>query len=108
MEPATLSATPTLALVSGTTASADHLRFSAYAGLARLAADDTPAGASARTQLFADQKYSPSMWAVLVREELLVLGTDYQRLLGRGKLPVKCMFDRSFYVCRTLFIMFLL
>lgn len=35
--------------------------------------------------MFADQKFNPGLWAVYVRESLLVLGREYQRLLRRGK-----------------------
>ncbi|EIN05466.1 hypothetical protein PUNSTDRAFT_74324 [Punctularia strigosozonata HHB-11173 SS5] len=85
-----LTADPALALVSGITSTdpAGYFRRFAYAELQQLAQDDSTAASAKRTALFADQKYNPSMWAVLCRESLLLLGRDYQHLLRRGKPPL--------------------
>ena len=80
-----LTADPVLTLVSGITSSDLHLKHFAYAELRALASDESPAASARRTELFADQKYSPSLWSTLARESLVVLGKDYQLLLGRGK-----------------------
>lgn len=86
--PSTSSASPTLALVSGAGSPHDYMRLTAFRELAELAMEDSPAAKAARATIFGDQKYTPNMWAVFVRESLLILGTDYQRLLARGKAPV--------------------
>jgi nucleoporin NDC1 len=88
-----VSASPTVTLVSGITAVDDYLRISAYRELSELARDSSPAAAAARTALFTDQKHNPTLWAVIARRTLVLLGVDYQRLLARGKEPEKC---RSF------------
>ncbi|KAA1477952.1 hypothetical protein DENSPDRAFT_867789 [Dentipellis sp. KUC8613] len=67
-------------LVAGATSLDPYFRYLAYWELDDLAKDDAPR----RAALFADQKHAPALWPTLVREALLVLGRDYQRLLRRG------------------------
>ncbi|KAH8107286.1 nucleoporin protein Ndc1-Nup [Phellopilus nigrolimitatus] len=40
-----------------------------------------------RTTIYADSKHDPTLWATIVRQSLLLLGTDYQAFLHRGSLP---------------------
>ena len=79
------TADPALTLVSGITSSDAYLKHFAYAELRQFASDDSPAASARRTELFADQKYNPSMWSTLARESLLTLGHDYQLFLRRGQ-----------------------
>ncbi|KAG5637562.1 hypothetical protein H0H81_004139 [Sphagnurus paluster] len=80
-----LTAEPHLTLVSGISSADTGFRYLAYTELATLAADESAAAAVRRSALFNDQKYNPGLWAHLVRESLLFLGTDYQHFLRRGK-----------------------
>ncbi|EMD32361.1 hypothetical protein CERSUDRAFT_118729 [Gelatoporia subvermispora B] len=76
---------PTHILVSGTTTADAYYKHFAYSELRELACDESPSGSARRTELFADQKYNPSLWATLAREALLILGRDYQLLLRKGQ-----------------------
>ncbi|KIL60341.1 hypothetical protein M378DRAFT_26563 [Amanita muscaria Koide BX008] len=89
-----LVADPNLVLVSGISVSSFAetdgfpFHYSAYLELRDLAsASDSPQASAQRSALFADQKYTPSLWSRLVRESLLLLGKDYQLLLHRGNPP---------------------
>ncbi|KAI0367282.1 hypothetical protein BV20DRAFT_970683 [Pilatotrama ljubarskyi] len=79
------TADPGLTLVSGITSTDAYLKHFAYAELRDFSSDNSSAASARRTSLFADQKYSPSMWSTLARETLLTLGHDYQLLLRKGK-----------------------
>ncbi|KAI0746295.1 nucleoporin protein Ndc1-Nup [Daedaleopsis nitida] len=79
------TADPGLTLVSGITSADAYIKHFAYAELRDLASDDSPAASSRRSDLFADQRYNPSMWSTLARESLLTLGRDYQLFLRRGQ-----------------------
>ncbi|KAK7442719.1 hypothetical protein VKT23_015965 [Stygiomarasmius scandens] len=79
-----LTSDPTLTLVSGVGSSDRMLKFFALSELLELATDNSPAASARRSDLFADQKYSPTIWGHLCREILLLLGHDYQLLLRRG------------------------
>jgi len=76
---------PAVTLVSGATSTDVYYKRFAYSELKDFASDESPAASARRTALFGEQKYSPSLWSTLVRESLLFLGNDYQRLLRRGK-----------------------
>ncbi|KAF5353752.1 hypothetical protein D9758_008654 [Tetrapyrgos nigripes] len=82
-----LAANPTVTLVSGLSSSDRTFKFFALSELHELAADDSPAASARRSDLFSDQKYSPTVWSHLCREILLLLGHDYQLLLRRGAPP---------------------
>lgn len=73
-----------MTLVSGITSTNPLYLHFAYAELRDVALDSRPAGASRRTALFSDQKFSPSLWGTLARESLFRLGNDYQTFLRRG------------------------
>ncbi len=79
-----LTADPNQTLISGLSSNDPVFRYFAYSELCTLAEDNTPAGVARRTALFSDQKYSPTLWARLIRESLLLLGKDYQLFLRRG------------------------
>lgn len=50
-----------------------------------MAENKSAAAGAQRSALFSDQKYSPTLWARLIRESLLLLGKDYQLFLRRGE-----------------------
>ncbi|KAI0691477.1 nucleoporin protein Ndc1-Nup [Cytidiella melzeri] len=81
------TADPALTLVAGIKSNDTYYKHFAYAELQQFASDESPAGATKRTALFADQKYNPNLWSTLVRETLLTLGQDYQLFLRRGASP---------------------
>ncbi|THV00300.1 hypothetical protein K435DRAFT_751333 [Dendrothele bispora CBS 962.96] len=81
------SSDPTLTLVSGVASPDRIFKFFALSELLELATNESPAGCARRSDLFADQKYSPTIWGHLCREILLLLGQDYQLLLRRGAPP---------------------
>ncbi|VDB92406.1 unnamed protein product [Peniophora sp. CBMAI 1063] len=74
-----------LTLVSGSTSPDPYFKYFAYRELRDFASDDAPVASERRTALFGDQKHSPTLWATLVRDALIFLGHDYQRMLLRGK-----------------------
>lgn len=76
---------PAQTLISGSTAPDTYFKYFAYLELRSFASDDSTAGSERRAAMFADQKHSPTLWATLVRDALLFLGRDYQRLLSKGK-----------------------
>ncbi|KAF9441903.1 hypothetical protein P691DRAFT_765765 [Macrolepiota fuliginosa MF-IS2] len=80
-----LTADSNLTLVSGISSSDPTFKYFAYSELCTLAEDKSAAAISQRTTLFSDQKYSPTLWARLAREGLLLLGRDYQLFLRRGE-----------------------
>jgi nucleoporin NDC1 len=88
LQPITAAA-PLEALVAGASATEDHIRLAAFAALNKLASAPRSDGhaADARATLFSDQRFTPSMWAALIRAGLKLLGEDYQRLLARGAAP---------------------
>ncbi|KAJ3526169.1 hypothetical protein NMY22_g10276 [Coprinellus aureogranulatus] len=71
--------TPTI-LVSGTSSSDSIMKYFAYAELSTI----TSSSVAQRQALFGDQNNVPNVWGAFVREALLLLGKDYQRLLRRG------------------------
>ena len=73
-----------MTLVSGITSTNPLYLHFAYAELRDVALDGHASGASRRTALFTDQKFSPSLWSTLARESLSRLGHDYQTFLRRG------------------------
>ncbi|KZV62242.1 hypothetical protein PENSPDRAFT_678351 [Peniophora sp. CONT] len=79
------TADPGLTLVSGATSTDTYFKYFAYRELRDFASDDSNLASERRSALFGDQKHSPTLWATLVRDALLFLGHDYQRLLNRGK-----------------------
>ncbi|KAJ3802495.1 nucleoporin protein Ndc1-Nup [Lentinula aff. detonsa] len=79
-----LVADSSVALISGLSSSDRIIKFFALLELKDIASDESPAGTARRTELFADQKYSPNQWTQLCRECLLLLGHDYQLFLRRG------------------------
>ncbi|KAI0037120.1 nucleoporin protein Ndc1-Nup, partial [Vararia minispora EC-137] len=81
------SAEPGTTLVSGATSASIYYKFFAYRELRDFASDGAERSSTARTALFGDQKHSPTLWATLVLDSLLLLGNDYQLLLRRGKPP---------------------
>lgn len=89
MNVAQTTADPMLTLVSGIKSSDAYFKHFAYNELQQLVSteDESPAAAARRMTLFTDQKYNPNMWATLVRETLLTLGSDYQLFLRRGSPP---------------------
>ncbi|KAJ3731095.1 nucleoporin protein Ndc1-Nup [Lentinula guzmanii] len=79
-----LVADSSVALISGLSSSDRIIKFFALLELKDIASDESPAGTARRSELFADQKYSPNQWTQLCRECLLLLGHDYQLFLRRG------------------------
>jgi nucleoporin NDC1 len=78
---------PLLTLISGITSNDPYYVHFSYIELRGLAEDDSAAASARRTAMFGDQKYSPTLWATLVRTALLTLGKDYQVVLRRGVPP---------------------
>lgn len=74
-------------MISGISSSDIIFKYHAYSELKSLASDPAPAASAIRTSFFADQKYTPNLWNVLLRECLLLLGDDYQLFLRRGAPP---------------------
>lgn len=56
------------------------MKYFAYAELSKI----TASSVAQRQALFGDQTNVPNVWGAFVREALLLLGKDYQRLLRRG------------------------
>ncbi|KAF9261663.1 hypothetical protein L218DRAFT_905074 [Marasmius fiardii PR-910] len=81
------TADPTVLLISGVSSSDRTFKFFALSELQEFASDASSAGVSSRTEFFGNQKYSPTLWAQLCREILLLLGHDYQLFLRRGAPP---------------------
>ncbi|KAJ4482155.1 nucleoporin protein Ndc1-Nup [Lentinula aciculospora] len=79
-----LVADSSVVLISGLSSSDRVMKFFALLELKDIASNDSPAASARRSDLFADQKYSPSQWSQLCRECLLLLGHDYQLFLRRG------------------------
>ncbi|KAH6887245.1 nucleoporin protein Ndc1-Nup, partial [Coprinopsis sp. MPI-PUGE-AT-0042] len=71
-------------LVSGISSNDLIMKYFAYAELSGIVHDRTPSALAERQALFGDQKNVPNLWGAFVRETLLLLGQDYQRLLRRG------------------------
>ena len=63
------------------------MKYLAYSELYQIATDQSPRGLADRSALFGDTKHLPSLWSKFVRESLVLLGQDYQILLGRGRAP---------------------
>ncbi|KAF8635261.1 hypothetical protein AX15_000484 [Amanita polypyramis BW_CC] len=88
-----LTADPILALVSGISISplkqedSFPFHYFAYQELRNTASSQAPQATSLRSALFSDQKYTPTLWSQLVRESLLLLGHDFQKLVRRGQPP---------------------
>lgn len=80
-----LTADPNQTLISGISSNDPTFKYFAYSELCTLAEDNSAIGISQRIALFSDQKYSPTLWARLLRESLLLLGKDYQLFLRRGR-----------------------
>ncbi|KIK69550.1 hypothetical protein GYMLUDRAFT_510341 [Collybiopsis luxurians FD-317 M1] len=73
-----------VALISGLTSPDKVMKFFALLELKEIASAESPTASTRRSELFADQKYSPNQWSQLCRESLLLLGNDYQLFLRRG------------------------
>ncbi|KAJ3895442.1 nucleoporin protein Ndc1-Nup-domain-containing protein [Lentinula edodes] len=71
-------------LISGLSSRDRIMKFFALSELKDIASDESPASAACRSDLFADQKYSPNQWSQLCRDCLLLLGNDYQLFLRKG------------------------
>ena len=76
-----------LTLISGITSCDPYYVHLSYVELCKHAEDDTSVASTRRTNVFGDQKHTPTLWATLVRAALLTLGKDYQLLLRRGAPP---------------------
>jgi nucleoporin NDC1 len=63
------------------------MKYLAYSELYQIATDQSPRGLADRSALFGDTKHLPSLWSKFVRESLVLLGQDYQIVLGRGRAP---------------------
>ena len=63
------------------------MKYLAYSELYQIATDQSPRGLADRSALFVDTKHLPSLWSKFVRESLILLGHDYQIVLGRGRPP---------------------
>ncbi|TEB26038.1 hypothetical protein FA13DRAFT_1756427 [Coprinellus micaceus] len=79
-EPVHVAAPNPTILVSGTSSEDPIMKYFAYAELSKV----TATSLAQRQTLFGDQNNVPNVWGAFVREALLLLGKDYQRLLGRG------------------------
>ena len=77
-EPVSLPAPTTTVIVSGVRSKDPIMQYYAYADLSQLITD------SNRRQEIFGEATGVNMWGVLAREALLLLGKDYQKLLGRG------------------------
>lgn len=75
---------PNQTLISGISSQDLTLRYFAYRDLCTIAEDISPTAVAQRTALFADQKYTPTLWSHLIQESLSLLGQHYQLLLRRG------------------------
>lgn len=75
-------------LISGVSSQEATLKYFAYSELCSLAEDKSVSAIAQRSAFFADQKYSPSLWAHFIRESLLLLGKDYQLFLRGGNSEV--------------------
>jgi len=71
-------------LISGISSQDLTFRYFAYRDLCTIAEDISSAAVTQRTALFADQKYTPTLWSHLIQESLSLLGQHYQLLLRRG------------------------
>ncbi|KAJ3566049.1 hypothetical protein NP233_g7250 [Leucocoprinus birnbaumii] len=78
------TADPNLILVSGVSSKDTTFKYFAYSELCTLSEDKVAAAVAQRSALFADQKFSPTLWSRFIRESLLLLGNDYQLFLRRG------------------------
>ncbi|EFI26696.1 hypothetical protein CC1G_15467 [Coprinopsis cinerea okayama7 len=74
-------------LVSGITSKDPVMKYFSYAELAGVVQSKGSTAVAERQALFGDQKNGLNLWGVFVRETLLLLGEDYQRLLRRGAPP---------------------
>jgi nucleoporin NDC1 len=63
------------------------MKYLAYSKLYQIATDQSPRGLADRSAPFGDTKHLPSLWSKFVRESLVLLGQDYQIVLGRGRAP---------------------
>ncbi|EKM75430.1 hypothetical protein AGABI1DRAFT_116372 [Agaricus bisporus var. burnettii JB137-S8] len=79
-----LTADPNQTLISGISSQDATFQYFAYSELCSLAEDKSASAIAQRGAFFADQKYSPSLWAHFIRESLLLLGKDYQLFLRSG------------------------
>ncbi|KAF7760343.1 hypothetical protein Agabi119p4_11019 [Agaricus bisporus var. burnettii] len=79
-----LTADPNQTLISGISSQDATFKYFAYSELCSLAEDKSASAIAQRGAFFADQKYSPSLWAHFIRESLLLLGKDYQLFLRSG------------------------
>ncbi|KDQ51846.1 hypothetical protein JAAARDRAFT_210825 [Jaapia argillacea MUCL 33604] len=84
-QPISLTPSNTPTLISGLSSTSSYFAHHAYTELRSLAQDESDGAKARRTALFADQKFTPSLWGVVSRESLLRLGKDYQAVLRRGK-----------------------
>lgn len=75
---------PNQTLISGISSQDPTLRYFAYRDLCTIAEDTSSTAVAQRTALFADQKYTPTLWSHLIQESLSLLGQHYQLLLRRG------------------------
>ncbi|KAF9077658.1 nucleoporin protein Ndc1-Nup [Rhodocollybia butyracea] len=64
-------AEPSVVLVSGLASSDRIIKFFALLELKSFSSDESPSGSARRSELFSDQKYSPSQWSQLCREFVL-------------------------------------
>jgi nucleoporin NDC1 len=78
-EPVHVAAPNPTILVSGTSSEDPIMKYFAYAELSKV----TATSLAQRQTLFGDQNNVPNVWGAFVREALLLLGKDYQRLVGR-------------------------
>ncbi|KAF6742573.1 nucleoporin protein Ndc1-Nup [Ephemerocybe angulata] len=83
-EPVDVGAPSPVPLVSGIASTDPIMKYFAYAELSKM----TASSVAHRQTLFGDQNNIPNVWGTFVRESLLLLGKDYQRLLRRGAEPV--------------------
>lgn len=81
---ASLTDSPNQTLISGISSQNLTYKYFAYCDLCTVAEDLSSPAVTQRKALFADLKYTPTLWSHFIHESLLLLEQHYQLFLRRG------------------------